>query len=237
MDKMLKNQEKTNKYDNIVSGVFAPLFLYYVIHNVAVIGGLAILELAVGKVEMLNLGEEGLFYARTVVRMAGMALGGVAVYPYYVREQAKNKKKSLSLKIGTALVLGGALLSLGINYLFAVTGFIESSAGYQQVAEVQFALPLWMAFMFYGILSPVVEEMVFRGIACNRLCQNTSHVMGIVGSALLFGVFHGNVVQMLYGTLMGVVMGYVYGRYHNLTAPILVHSAANIAIYVITYFF
>ena len=94
MDKMLKNQEKTNKYDNIVSGVFAPLFLYYVIHNVAVIGGLAILELAVGKVEMLNLGEEGLFYARTVVRMAGMALGGVAVYPYYVREQAKNKKKS-----------------------------------------------------------------------------------------------------------------------------------------------
>jgi len=237
MDKMLKNQGKTNKNDNIVIGVFAPLLLYYVIHNTAVIGGLAILELIVGKVEMLHFSEEGLFYAKTMVRMAGMTLGGVAVYPYYVKEKAENMKKSLSLRMGMALVLCGALLSLGINYLFAAIGFTESSDGYQQVAEVQFALPLWLAFVFYGILSPIVEEMVFRGIACNRLCQNTSPVIGIVGSALLFGAFHGNVVQMLYGTLMGVVMGYVYGRYHNLTAPVLVHSAANVAIYVITYFF
>ena len=166
-----------------------------------------------------------------------MALGGLAVYPYYVREKAMGMKKSLTLKTGTALIFCGAILSLIVNYVLAVTGFTESSESYQQVAETQFALPLWLAILFYGILTPIVEEQVFRGIACNWLERNVSPVMGVVGAALLFGVFHGNLVQMLYASIMGLFLGYVNLRCRTLLAPVLVHSAANVAIYLITYFF
>ena len=112
---------------------------------------------------------------------------------------------------------------------------MQSSERYQQVAEVQFALPLWLACIFYGVLSPIVEEIVFRGIVCNALIRNGSQRVGIIGSALLFGAFHGNMVQMVYASLMGVILAWIYCKYRNLSAPVLFHGAANVAIYLVTY--
>ena len=228
-----------NRYDNIFYGVLIPLLIYYVIHNASVIGGLSVLEWLVREGRITSLGDNALFYIQTSVKIAGMALGGMAVYPYYKRETAVGVKinKSLSLKEGTAFVFVGAFLSLGINFLFGLTGLPQSNEQYQQVAAAQFALPLWLAFIFYGIVSPIVEEIVFRGIACNWLGRNVSKTIGVAGSALLFGAFHGNLVQILYASLMGVILAYVYQRYQSLKAPVLVHAAANVAIYFVTYFF
>jgi len=237
MDKLLKNQGKKNQSDNIINGVFVPLLIYYVIHNASVIGGLSALEWLVREGKIQALGDNILFYIQTMIRIVGMSLGGLAVYPYFKRETAMEMKKSLSRKAGMALIFMGVLLSLGINFLFGITGLPQNNEQYQQVAEVQFALPLWLAFLFYGIISPVVEEMVFRGIACNWLGRNISKTMGIIGSALLFGAFHGNLVQILYASIMGMVLAYVYQRYQSLKAPVLVHAAANVAIYSVTYFF
>lgn len=235
MDKLLKDQEKVN--DNIVTGIFVPLLMYYMIHNALVIGGLSGLEWLVREGKVLSLDDKVLFYIQTMIKIAGMALGGLAVYPYFKRETSMEMKKSLSRKAGMALILMGALLSLGVNFLFALTGLPQSNEQYQQVAGTQFALPLWLAFLFYGIISPMVEEMVFRGIACNWLERNISKNIGVIGSALLFGAFHGNLVQMLYASIMGLVLACVYLKYKNLKAPVLVHAAANVAIYFITYFF
>ena len=239
MNKIIKNQGKMNRYDNIVNGVFVPLLIYYIIHNASVIGGLSALEWLVREGRIQALGDSTLFYIQTGIKIAGMALGGIAVYPYFKREAALKIqiKKSLSLKEGIALVFAGALLSLGINFLFGLTGLPQSNEQYQQVAAAQFALPLWLAFIFYGIVSPVVEEIVFRGIACNWLGRNISKTIGVAGSALLFGAFHGNLVQILYASIMGVILACVYQRYQNLKAPVLVHAAANVAIYIVTYFF
>ena len=221
MDKMLKNQEKRKENDNVVTKVFVPLMMYYVVYNAVVIGGQTLWE---GQIQ-------------TIIKMLGMALGGAAVYPYFKRETTLKLKKSLSPREGLALILTGILLSLGLNLLFSLTGLPQNNEQYQQVAEVQFALPLWLAFLFYGVLSPVVEEMVFRGIACNWLGRKVSPRAGMAGSALLFGVFHGNLVQLLYASIMGMVLAYVYQKYENLKAPVLVHAAANVAIYCVTYFF
>lgn len=239
MDKLLKKQGKINKYDNIFNGIFVPLLMYYVIHNATVIGGLSALEWLVREGSIPSLADHTLFYIQTSIKIAGMILGGAAVYPYFKREAVleMKMKKSLSLKVRMALVFVGAILSLGINFLFSLTGLPQSNEQYQQVAAAQFALPLWLAFIFYGIVSPVIEEIVFRGVACNWLGRNISPTIGIVGSALLFGAFHGNLVQILYASIMGVILAYVYQRYQNLKAPILVHAAANVAIYFVTYFF
>ena len=229
---MLKTPENIKRNDNVVTNVFVPLLIYYVIHNASVIGGLALLEgiLAEGKPGILS--DEALVYMQTMIKMAGMVLGGAAVYPYFKRETNQNTKKSLSLKEGLVLIVAGVLLSLGLNFLFGLTGLPENHAQYQQVAKVQFALPLWLACLFYGVVSPIVEEMVFRGIVCNWLGRNISGFAGVAGSALLFGAFHGNLVQLLYASIMGTVLAYVYRKYENLEAPVLIHSAANVAIYI-----
>ena len=224
----------------LLKQVFLPMVIYYVISNAFVILGLSIMQLLKTNAVMESFSEAFLenfiLYMETFIKMAGMALGGAAVFPYFKRENSYKEQKSLSRKIIVCMIAAGAVLSLGINYLFSVTGFTQSSEQYSRVAEAQFALPLWLALIFYGILSPVVEEVVFRGIICNALERNTTKVMGMVGSALLFGAFHGNIVQMVYASLMGGIMAYIYQRYQNLLAPVLFHGAANIAIYMVTYF-
>lgn len=235
---MRKYGQKGNGISDIIMSIFTPVLLYYVMHTVSVIAGLSGLEVVQNKLSLDGSSQSIIFYVQTFIKMAGMALGGLAVLPYYKKEKSFIKnKKSLSVQEMVVLVVAGALLSLGINFVFSVIGFTQSSEQYQQVAEVQFALPLWLAVLFYGMLSPVVEEMVFRGIVYNGLNRNMTKGFSIIGSALLFGAFHGNVVQMIYAGIMGVGMAWIYQKYHNLWAPILFHGAANIAVYFITYFF
>lgn len=147
------------------------------------------------------------------------------------------KQKKLTWKNAVGTILGGMAISLGLNYLFAVSGFLQSSETYNQVAEKQFSLPLWKAFFAYGIWSPLKEEVIFRGILYGFLKKYLPVMAAVFGSALLFGFFHGNLVQMVYGTIMGIIMALLYEKYQTLIAPILFHSAANTAIYVVNYFF
>lgn len=227
---MRSMDQKENGFVNIVKQSLIPVFIYYVMNNAVVILGLSLMQI-------IKTTDSFGFYMEIMIKMAGMALGGLAVYPYFKKEKSYIEQKNISVKEGVLLIVIGGVISVGINFLFSITGFTESSEQYQRVAETQFALPLWLACIFYGILSPVVEETVFRGVVYNSLCRNTTKIVGIIGSAFLFGAFHGNVVQMIYAGLMGVIMACVYQKYQNLLAPILFHGAANVAVYALTYFF
>ena len=222
---------------NILSQVFLPMIIYYFVSNLFVLAGLSLTEIVKTKALAGSLSEMFWFYTETFLKMAGMAIGGAAIYPYFQKENVFKEKKRLSVQSMAVLAVMGVTLSLGLNFLFSITGFTESSEQYSRVAETQFALPLGLACIFYGILSPVVEEMVFRGVVYNALCRHTTNLVGIVGSALLFGAFHGNVVQMVYATLMGVGMAFFYQKYKNLLAAIVFHGAANVAVYLAVSFF
>ena len=170
--------------------------------------------------------------------MMAMILGGVAVFSYYLKEKESREENKLRFNIINmfVIIVAGAAFSLILNYLFALTGWMESSVSYSQVAKEQFSYALIPALFFYGVISPLIEEEVFRGIVYNSLRRKIGIFPAILGSALLFGAIHGNMVQMLYGTIMGIVMASLYEKYGKLLAPILFHSAANMAIYICIYF-
>ena len=46
-------------------------------------------------------------------------------------------------------------------------------------------------------------------------------------SAAAFGLFHGNMVQGIYGFVMGVVLALAMERCQTVKAPVLIHFAAN----------
>lgn len=229
--------KENNKTYNIVTALLQgikPLCVYYLVNQAVVILGSSLMTMFFPQLGTEGLGE---VYIRTVIQMAAMFLAALSVFPYYKRENEFLEKNSLSVKNVGVIVMLGVVFSLVLNFLFSAAGFLQSSESYSQVAQRQFSLPFWLAFLFYGILSPWAEEVVFRGIFYRVLKRNMTEVVAVLGSALMFGAFHGNMVQMLYGSIMGVVMALLYGRFSNLLAPILFHGAANTAIYVITYFF
>lgn len=56
---------------------------------------------------------------------------------------------------------------------------------------------------------------MFRGIVFHRLKDWVKPQAAIVISALLFGIYHGNVVQFFYATCMGVMLAIIYDKIRN----------------------
>lgn len=124
--------------------------------------------------------------------------------------------------------------SIAINILFISLHLTENSESYGRVATHQYGVFFPIGLFLYGIVSPLAEEIVFRGILYNRMKKIFSGALSIVLSALLFGFYHGNIVQAAYGFLMGMLIAYAYEKCGGFLYAFLFHAAANISVYVIT---
>lgn len=79
--------------------------------------------------------------------------------------------------------------------------------------------------LYACVFAPVVEEILFRGGVMGAL-RPAGKRFAIVFSALLFGAFHGNLVQIPFAFLIGLVLGYVAAEY-SLGWCILLHWINN----------
>lgn len=78
-----------------------------------------------------------------------------------------------------------------------------------------------------GIVGPIAEEMVFRGLLYNRIKKISGVIVAAVLSSIIFGVYHKNWIQAPYAMIIGLVCVYVYEKYNSIIAPILLHISAN----------
>lgn len=167
-----------------------------------------------------------------------MIVGACVIFPIFQKEmilaESTSEKQSQWKRNFPLLIIFGALSALFFNILFALLQITGSSQQYAEVAEKQFSFPLWAGILLYGIVSPLAEEMVFRGIVFNRLKRFFGKGTAIIGSALIFGLYHGNMVQALYGFILGLLMAFFYERYGSFIVPVLLHSAANVCVYVVS---
>ena len=83
-------------------------------------------------------------------------------------------------------------------------------------------------FIIAVIAAPVVEEILFRGIVLRSIRKFSPVWASILISSILFGVYHLNIVQAAYATLMGIAAGILYEKKRNLLFPILVHFVNNL---------
>ena len=83
-------------------------------------------------------------------------------------------------------------------------------------------------FLYASILAPVWEELLFRGVILRKL-QPFGKRFAVLGSAVLFGLFHGNFLQTPYAILIGLVLGYVTVEYSIVWAMAL-HMFNNLVL-------
>lgn len=132
--------------------------------------------------------------------------------------------------------LAGFSLStaLFLNMLIARMGLTGLSGAYREVADMQYSVPLVWGLVNYGLLKPLEEELVFRGLVYGRMRKYFPVRLSVPVSALVFGACHGNIVQLLYGFLMGCILAWSFERYKSLKAPLILHGAVNGAVYLIS---
>lgn len=125
----------------------------------------------------------------------------------------------------------GAASGLAVNVWFSLFLITQSSEKYSEVAEAQFSLPILAGLLTYGVFAPVMEELIFRWFLYRRIKKSYGIAAGLVISSLAFGIYHGNLVQGLYGTLLGFLIAWMYEKCESFLVPVLVHSGANVAVY------
>lgn len=156
--------------------------------------------------------------------------------------QKGRMKGARGIMILLLTVVSAISSSIGLNILLSLTGLVQNSAGYQQTVQRQYGVAFGIGLFLYTVVSPFAEEVVFRGVIYNRLRQsfcgagNGGGLFGgrapaILLSGLLFGIYHGNMVQGVYGCCMGVLISYLYERTHAFYIPCLFHAAANCVVY------
>lgn len=171
-----------------------------------------------------------------VIRMLALSIATVMQLPSLLGEKPiliHGKKHNNTLKCVYCVILG-ASLALFLNVLISFLKIAELSKTYGTVSDKQFSLTLPVGILLYGIISPLAEEVVFRGLVFNRIRRNIGVYAAIILSSALFGVYHFNIVQGLYGILMGLVIAWIYERYGGFIYPCLVHMGANTFIYLIS---
>lgn len=78
------------------------------------------------------------------------------------------------------------------------------------------------------IMAPLVEELMFRGVTMKLLEKaGAKFWLANIIQAVLFGVYHMNLVQGVYAAVLGLVLGYLGRRYKTLWAPMLMHLVFN----------
>ncbi len=167
--------------------------------------------------------------------IAGVLLGLGFLFLFFRKQGAHrrlfHREESMSLRkfagvscvfFGTQLIFQGVyyLMEAGLNLI-----------GYTAVASMEMATSdssTLSMFLYAGIIGPIVEELIFRGLVFRTLEKHGTN-LAIVVSSILFGIMHGNIPQAVFAFLTGLIFGYVASRY-SIVWCIVLHILNNLVL-------
>ena len=166
-----------------------------------------------------------------------LLLSGLAMYLFVGGRKAllaaKEEVKEFKMK-NVAMCAGITLaMALGLNFCFAGFGFFKFDASFMEVSKRIYDVSIPAGLILYGIVAPLVEELVFRGIVFNGIKKLVKPLMAAVISAALFAYGHVGFLQVAYAFVIGFMFAYVYHHTNKLYITIIMHSVINLVVYVL----
>lgn len=226
--------------------ILFPLLVYFLIHDMAEVILWAGLNFFMGSTsrQMVAFLNENGYTIRGMINGAAILFGVAVIWrgvsaeiridePRMATGGMGKRQEAISKYMFLAAL--AFLSAIGLNVLFNLVGLTESSQAFAQTAKAQYGVDFWIGLVLYGVLSPFAEEAVFRGLIFNRMKRCFHYGIALVVSSLLFGCYHGNTVQAVYGSLLGLLIAYTYEKYKSFVAPVLFHAVANVSIFAMTY--
>lgn len=131
-----------------------------------------------------------------------------------------------------ALILGFTLNSINEYLLLQLLKFDifkDALTKFMFMSEMITSTNTIIAILGVGIVGPIIEEVIFRGLIFKELEKMMPISLVIVVQGILFGIYHLNLVQFIYTTLIGILLGVAYILTKSLWVPIFIHIVNNIS--------
>ena len=141
----------------------------------------------------------------------------------------KKKKNSVNFNLKNIIFITILALSISIFYntfIYLINNNIHITDNYNKSD-----ISIIILILTTGIMGPILEELLFRGIVYNRLLTFVNHKKAIIFTSLLFSIMHmPDIITVIYTFLLSIIMIYLYNKFKTIKASIIFHIFINITI-------
>ncbi|MEE0902822.1 MAG: CPBP family intramembrane glutamic endopeptidase [Methanobrevibacter sp.] len=207
-----------------------------VVSNGGEVQGIASIIIQVIIINILGLLNSNLIYDFNSLTIISAICNYILPFPILIYLMGKidsqtPEKNTLTVKrfiayIAVTLTLMWAGNTIGLA-ITALISFITPFDVSNPVQSMINSSDIWLNLMLISIIGPIFEEIFFRKLLIDRTMKYGAKA-SILLSALLFGLFHGNLNQFFYAFLIGGFFAYVYIRTGKIKYTILLHIIVNL---------
>ncbi len=116
-------------------------------------------------------------------------------------------------------------------FLSCVLSFIPINEFFPEHNELIYSLMgghnLFEILLVTGLVAPFIEEVIFRGLILKELKKIMPISLAVVIQAILFGLYHFNPLQIIYASLLGILLGLVAVWTRSIWSSIILHAFIN----------
>lgn len=149
-------------------------------------------------------------------------------YAWYREDERFWSRSTKKITWYAALLTVAAAAALNLLFSSILSALAAEYGISNQTQEELLSGRMVFQILGMGLIVPVTEELVFRGLVYRRLERYLPGAAAVLLGAALFAAYHGNLLQVLFAFPMGIVLILLYRHYGTLKMPILFHAASNL---------
>ena len=177
-----------------------------------------------------------------------VALGVLLTFRHLYRKSKKNGSaffedaslyiKKVSVKKIFMALLFGAGAALFLSAVLTLIPKVWVFAVYDsQVQRIYKRYDIALTIIESAILTPLVEEIIFRGYMLNRLLRRWPDLPALIVTTIIFSVMHGTSIWIIYAFAMGWIIGRLSIMEGNILYGIFLHAGFNLPSVVMWFYY
>ena len=165
----------------------------------------------------------------TLTLISDLAILPVFVFLYIRQIKGQRRAAISSFKIADYVLVAALAVAADFAITYILVGFnlVQYFPDYQNIMSGIMNSSFILQVIAVGIVAPIVEEFLMRGVILNRLLGYMRVIPALLIQAAMFGILHMNLLQGVYAGVLGLLMGYIYIKYGSLLMTILFHITLN----------
>jgi len=162
----------------------------------------------------------------------------VILLPIIILEKKINKKslidllknnKTINIYLAFLIFLLSISLQFGLTYPTYL--FIKNMLN----KPFNLSSPNFFILISSLIISPILEELLFRKIIFNNLLQYKSYYYSLIFSSLTFCLLHPNISNLIPVFILSLITGWIYFKTNNIFYSVIFHFGFNSSTFFINF--
>ncbi|MBR6148038.1 MAG: CPBP family intramembrane metalloprotease [Lachnospiraceae bacterium] len=137
-------------------------------------------------------------------------------------------------RLGVGGFLASVCIAYTLMYLTNITALIVNASigkmtgrgGTNPIVNALGNMSPVLQVLVVVILAPIFEELIFRKFLLDRVSRY-GEVSAMLLSGFMFGLFHGNLVQFMYASMLGFFFSFIYMRTGRIIYTMILHAIVN----------